>query len=129
MSWVNSRHSNPHSMPACLFSSAWLRAFAGSVFDSEAAANWIAKGGTAGRWQTPFQKARHAEKAELGRTLEVNDAGIWVTYARGMKGKAMREFKALCNQVWWLLSTFHRTWPCFLSTNFSHAVRRVHVWS
>ncbi|KAH6982802.1 hypothetical protein BKA56DRAFT_331591 [Ilyonectria sp. MPI-CAGE-AT-0026] len=61
-------------------------------------ANKKSKGGTAGRWQTPFQKAKHAEKAELGRTLEVNDAGIWVTYARGMKGKAMREFKALCNQ-------------------------------
>ncbi|KAH7154833.1 hypothetical protein B0J13DRAFT_618331 [Dactylonectria estremocensis] len=56
------------------------------------------KGGHAGKWQTPFQKARYAEKAELGRTLEVNDAGIWVTYARGMRGKAMREFRTLCNQ-------------------------------
>jgi tRNA acetyltransferase TAN1 len=36
---------------------------------------------------------------ELGRTLEVNDAGIWVTYARGMKGKAIREFKCLCDEV------------------------------
>ncbi|KAF4978413.1 hypothetical protein FZEAL_5204 [Fusarium zealandicum] len=56
------------------------------------------KGGSAGRWQTPHQKARQTERSELGRTLEVNDVGIWVTYARGMKGKAMREFKALCDE-------------------------------
>ncbi|KAI5466509.1 hypothetical protein BGZ63DRAFT_133229 [Mariannaea sp. PMI_226] len=36
--------------------------------------------------------------AEKGTTLEVNDAGIWVTYARGMKGKSMREFRAICDQ-------------------------------
>ncbi|KAM0551960.1 hypothetical protein ACHAPJ_008068 [Fusarium lateritium] len=56
------------------------------------------KGGSAGRWQTPHQKARKTEQMELGRTLEVNDAGIWVTYARGMKGKAIREFKTLCDE-------------------------------
>ncbi|KAK7414133.1 hypothetical protein QQX98_006995 [Neonectria punicea] len=56
------------------------------------------RGGNAGKWQTTHQKAMHAERIELGTTLEVNDVGIWVTYARGMKGKAMREFKALCNQ-------------------------------
>ncbi|KAM5352120.1 hypothetical protein ACJ41O_004843 [Fusarium nematophilum] len=56
------------------------------------------KGGNAGKWQTPHQKAKHAERADLGRTLEVSDAGIWVTYARGMKGKAMREFRALCDE-------------------------------
>ncbi|KAJ4057776.1 hypothetical protein NW753_001105 [Fusarium oxysporum] len=56
------------------------------------------KGGSGGKWQTPHQKARKTEQAELGRTLEVNDAGIWVTYARGMKGKAITEFKNLCNE-------------------------------
>jgi tRNA acetyltransferase TAN1 len=45
-------------------------------------------------------KARQAHKIEMGSTLEVDDAGIWVTYARGMKGKSMREFKAICNKVW-----------------------------
>lgn len=34
----------------------------------------------------------------MGKTLEVGDEGIWVTYARGMKGKAVREFKALCDE-------------------------------
>ncbi|EWZ92731.1 hypothetical protein FOWG_05768 [Fusarium oxysporum f. sp. lycopersici MN25] len=56
------------------------------------------KGGSGGKWQTPHQKARKTEQTELGRTLEVNDAGIWVTYARGMKGKAITEFKNLCNE-------------------------------
>ncbi|KAL9572970.1 hypothetical protein ACKAV7_002655 [Fusarium commune] len=56
------------------------------------------KGGSGGKWQTPHQKARKTEQVELGRTLEVNDAGIWVTYARGMKGKAITEFKNLCNE-------------------------------
>jgi tRNA acetyltransferase TAN1 len=57
------------------------------------------KGGSAGKWQTTHQKAKQSEQMELGRTLEVNDAGIWVTYARGMKGKAIREFKSLCDEV------------------------------
>ncbi|KAF5022769.1 hypothetical protein F66182_5184 [Fusarium sp. NRRL 66182] len=56
------------------------------------------KGGSSGKWQTSHQKAKQAEQMELGRTLEVNDAGIWVTYARGMRGKAMREFKTLCDE-------------------------------
>ncbi|KAM0240909.1 hypothetical protein ACHAP5_007708 [Fusarium lateritium] len=56
------------------------------------------KGGSAGKWQTTHQKAKQSEQMELGRTLEVNDAGIWVTYARGMKGKAIREFKSLCDE-------------------------------
>ncbi|KAL2694600.1 hypothetical protein Neosp_001185 [[Neocosmospora] mangrovei] len=61
-------------------------------------ANKKSKGGSAGKWQTPHQKAKLSEKVELGRTLEINDAGIWVTYARGMKGKAVREFRALCDE-------------------------------
>ncbi|KAF4985388.1 hypothetical protein FDECE_16586 [Fusarium decemcellulare] len=56
------------------------------------------KGGNAGKWQTPHQKARQTERVELGKTLEVNDAGIWVTYARGMRSKAVREFRALCDE-------------------------------
>lgn len=36
---------------------------------------------------------------ELGTTLGVGDEGIWVTYARGMKGKALREFKEICYEV------------------------------
>ncbi|KAH6890971.1 hypothetical protein B0T10DRAFT_298339 [Thelonectria olida] len=56
------------------------------------------KGGNAGKWQTPHRKAMHAQKVDMGSTLEVDDAGIWVTYARGMKGKSIREFKAICNK-------------------------------
>ncbi|RGP63295.1 dihydropteroate synthase [Fusarium longipes] len=56
------------------------------------------KGGASGKWQTTHQKAKKNEAMELGRTLEVNDAGIWVTYARGMRGKAIREFKTLCDE-------------------------------
>lgn len=57
------------------------------------------QGGSAGRWKTPHQKAKLAERVELGTTLAVGDEGIWVTYARGMKFKAIREFKDLCIEV------------------------------
>jgi tRNA acetyltransferase TAN1 len=35
----------------------------------------------------------------MGKALEVGDEGIWVTYARGMKNKAVREFTAMCHEV------------------------------
>lgn len=35
----------------------------------------------------------------MGTALDVGDEGIWVTYARGMKGKAVREFAAMCEEV------------------------------
>lgn len=35
----------------------------------------------------------------MGTALDVGDEGIWVTYARGMKGKAVREFTAMCEEV------------------------------
>ncbi|CAM1503696.1 Fc.00g012870.m01.CDS01 [Cosmosporella sp. VM-42] len=54
------------------------------------------KGGNFGRWQTPHQKAKQAEQVEMGTKFSVGDAGIWVTYARGMKSKALREFRELC---------------------------------
>ncbi|KJZ72381.1 hypothetical protein HIM_08184 [Hirsutella minnesotensis 3608] len=56
------------------------------------------KGGCAGRWKTPHQKAKMAEKVEIGNALEVGDEGIWVTHARGMKTKALREFLQLCDE-------------------------------
>ena len=59
----------------------------------------VTKGGNFGRWQTPHQKAKQAEQVEMGTKFSVGDAGIWVTYARGMKGKALREFRELCYGV------------------------------
>ncbi|KAM0247382.1 hypothetical protein ACHAQJ_009846 [Trichoderma viride] len=56
------------------------------------------KEGAAGRWKTPAQKAKQADRVEMGTALDVGDEGIWVTYARGMKGKAVREFKAMCEE-------------------------------
>lgn len=35
----------------------------------------------------------------MGTVLAVGDQGIWVTYARNMKGKAIREVKELCEEV------------------------------
>lgn len=35
----------------------------------------------------------------MGTVLDVGDEGIWVTYARGMRSKAVREFKELCENV------------------------------
>lgn len=31
--------------------------------------------------------------------MEVGDEGIWVTFVRGMKTKAVREFQELCEEV------------------------------
>ncbi|KAK1251415.1 hypothetical protein MKX07_006894 [Trichoderma sp. CBMAI-0711] len=56
------------------------------------------KEGTGGRWKTPAQKAKQASWVEMGKALEVGDEGIWVTYARGMKNKAVREFTAMCHE-------------------------------
>ena len=57
------------------------------------------KGGGGSRWQTPHYKAIMAGKVEMGTAMDVGDEGIWVTYARGMKAKAVREFKELCELV------------------------------
>ncbi|KAH6606266.1 hypothetical protein Trco_005419 [Trichoderma cornu-damae] len=65
---------------------------------SEGSAFKRRKEGTAGRWKTPAQKAKQAGRVEMGTALDVGDEGIWVTYARGMKGKAVREFKAMCEE-------------------------------
>ncbi|QUC18809.1 uncharacterized protein UV8b_03050 [Ustilaginoidea virens] len=56
------------------------------------------KGGSGGKWKTPHHKVKKAEKVELGTALDVGDQGIWVTFARGMRAKAVREFTQLCNE-------------------------------
>ncbi|PFH63038.1 hypothetical protein XA68_10079 [Ophiocordyceps unilateralis] len=56
------------------------------------------KGGSGGRWKTPHQQAKMAEKADSGAVLDVGDGGIWVTFVRGMQTKAVREFKSLCGE-------------------------------
>lgn len=56
------------------------------------------KGGNAGKWKTPHHEAKLAESVEMGSVLDVGDEGIWVTFARGMRTKAVREFKQLCDE-------------------------------
>ncbi|KAG5971978.1 hypothetical protein E4U55_000980 [Claviceps digitariae] len=56
------------------------------------------KRGSAGRWKTPHHKDKMFAKVELGGTFQVGDRGIWVTFARGMRERAMREFKILCDE-------------------------------
>ncbi|KAG6041826.1 hypothetical protein E4U41_001297 [Claviceps citrina] len=56
------------------------------------------KRGSAGRWKTPHHRNKVVEKVELGATFNVGDRGIWVTFARGMRDKAIREFKVLCDE-------------------------------
>ncbi|KAK2003080.1 THUMP domain-containing protein [Colletotrichum falcatum] len=58
------------------------------------------KGGKgSGAWQTPQHKAKIASLQDKGVTLGVGDKGIWVTFARGMDGKAISEFNLLCDEV------------------------------
>lgn len=40
-----------------------------------------------------------ADRVDMGNALDVGDEGIWVTFARGMRTKAVREFKELCEEV------------------------------
>lgn len=68
------------------------------------------QGGAGNKWQTPNQKARQAAQIEQGTMLGVGDAGIWATYARGQRPRAVREFIDLCEEV-----SFS---PCWL---FTHA--------
>ncbi|KAG5951642.1 hypothetical protein E4U58_001108 [Claviceps cyperi] len=56
------------------------------------------KRGSSGRWKTPHHRDKIVEKVELGATFHVGDRGIWVTFARGMRDRALREFKALCEE-------------------------------
>ncbi|OLN94354.1 tRNA acetyltransferase TAN1 [Colletotrichum chlorophyti] len=57
------------------------------------------KGGRGtGSWQTPHQKAKIASLQDRGVSLEVGDKGVWVTFARGMDGKAISEFSLLCDE-------------------------------
>ncbi|KAG5953376.1 hypothetical protein E4U53_005791 [Claviceps sorghi] len=56
------------------------------------------KRGSAGRWKTPHHRHKNLEKVELGATFHVGDRGIWVTFARGMRERAIREFKILCDE-------------------------------
>ncbi|KAG5927243.1 hypothetical protein E4U42_002418 [Claviceps africana] len=56
------------------------------------------KGGSAGRWKTPHHRDKMVDKVELGATFHVGDRGIWVTFARGMRERAIREFKILCDE-------------------------------
>ncbi|RDA82329.1 hypothetical protein CP532_4383 [Ophiocordyceps camponoti-leonardi (nom. inval.)] len=53
------------------------------------------KGGSRGRWKTPHQQAK---TTDTDGVLDVGDGGIWVTFVRGMKTKAVREFRALCGE-------------------------------
>ncbi|OHF04362.1 THUMP domain-containing protein [Colletotrichum orchidophilum] len=57
------------------------------------------KGGQgSGKWQTPQHKAKVASLQDKGVALGVGDKGIWVTFARGMDGKSISEFSALCDE-------------------------------
>lgn len=57
------------------------------------------QGGKGGKWSTPFQEAKMADQIGRGTALAVGDEGIWVTCARGMKSKAIREFQEVCYEV------------------------------
>ena len=85
------------------------------------------KGGSGGRWRTPHQQAKMSDRVEMGKTLEVGDQGIWVTFARGMKSKAIREITELCEEVRRPTRAMSR--PRHPGTNQLFQVRRVHVWT
>lgn len=57
------------------------------------------QGGSGGRWKTPHHRNNHAQAVEIGKALDVGDQGFWVTFARGMKFKAMREMQDLVEEV------------------------------
>lgn len=59
----------------------------------------LAQKGNQNKWKTPNHKEKITAHIEMGKTFDVEDEGIWVTFARGMKKKAIREFKELCDEV------------------------------
>ncbi|KAG5986524.1 hypothetical protein E4U43_005475 [Claviceps pusilla] len=70
----------------------------GPLEANSAAAYKRSKGGSAGRWKTPHQREKMDEKEKLRTALHIGDRGIWVSYARGMRERAIREFKMLCEE-------------------------------
>uniref|UniRef100_L2GI88 Pyruvate decarboxylase n=1 Tax=Colletotrichum fructicola (strain Nara gc5) TaxID=1213859 RepID=L2GI88_COLFN len=69
------------------------------IMTAEASAKNNAKGGRGtGAWQTPHQKAKVANLQDRDASLEVGDQGVWVTFARGMDSKAIREFNFICDE-------------------------------
>lgn len=76
-----------------------VRVFNLTVTPSLSCLPHLSQGGTAGRWQTPHQRAKLAQSVDIGAAIDIGDAGIWVTFARGMRSKAIREFEELCQEV------------------------------
>ncbi|KAG6000276.1 hypothetical protein E4U21_005624 [Claviceps maximensis] len=66
--------------------------------ESDAAAYKRSKRGSAGRWKTPHHKDKIVGKEDLGTNFQVGDRGVWVTFARGMRERAIREFRFLCDE-------------------------------
>lgn len=57
----------------------------------------LLQGGSAGRWQTPYQKARF--EAQKGKGVEVGAMGFWTTCVRGKERKALEELVDICEEV------------------------------
>lgn len=55
--------------------------------------------GHGGKWKTTHQQTKDATQIKMGKSIDVGDQGLWVTYARGMKVKAVKEFTELCFEV------------------------------
>jgi hypothetical protein len=57
--------------------------------------------GTGTRWKTPHQHAMEARAPAA--SIELGDAGIWATCARGMEKRAAQELMTLFEDVCWPL--------------------------
>jgi len=66
------------------------------------------QGGNQGKWMTPSHKAKLA--AIKGRSLEVGDAGFWVTCQRQKEMRAADEILSICDDVCKSLFLRHMHW-------------------
>ncbi|KAL5597039.1 hypothetical protein BROUX41_006294 [Berkeleyomyces rouxiae] len=57
------------------------------------------KGSHQGRWQTPHQKAKMANRSAMGNKVDAGDVGIWVTCQRKLEKKAINEMISICDEL------------------------------
>jgi hypothetical protein len=50
-------------------------------------------------WKTPNQLLHVTKRLGMGRAIEHEDAGFWVTCVRGSENKAISEILELCDKV------------------------------
>lgn len=82
------------------------------------------QGGSGGKWQTPHQKGKSAQRG--GEKIEPGDVGIWATCVKGREGAATQELKSMFDEV---CITLPKLWiHCACPGTYNRIVCRRVLW-